>query len=83
LGIWIRQEIILLISHFNEPFAGIQGMMQGFFIVLSIGWIIGYDLSAKEYVLQEIPPCYNFYFLKNLGRYVEKEPEYLKAINLK
>ena len=67
----------------DEPFAGIAGMMQGFFIGLSIGWIIGYDLSTKEYVLQEIPPGYNFYFIKNLGRYVEKEPQYLKAIDQK
>lgn len=73
----------LIGSSSDELFAGVQGMMQGFFIGLSIGWIIGYDLSAKEYVLQEIPPGYNFYFLKNLGRYKEKEPEYLKAINQK
>ena len=47
---------------------------------LTVGGIIGYELSTEEYVLQEIPPGYDMTFLKPLARYPYKEPEYLRAI---
>jgi len=53
-------------------------------IILSLGiaagWAIGYALSTEEYILQEIPPDYDWSILKPLSRYPDKEPEYLKAI---
>lgn len=44
------------------------------------GSITGFALSAEEFILYEIPPGYSFNFLKDLSRYKEKEPEYLKLI---
>jgi hypothetical protein len=45
-----------------------------------IGGITGYILSSEEYVIQEIPPDYNLSILKQLSRYPDKEPEYLREI---
>lgn len=47
---------------------------------IAAGWGIGYALSTEEYVLQEIPPDYNWSILKPLARYPDEEPEYLRAI---
>jgi len=44
------------------------------------GGITAYALSTEEYVLQEIPSHYGLYFLKPLARYLDKEPQHLKAI---
>lgn len=44
------------------------------------GSITGFALSTEEFILYEIPPGYSFNFLKDLSRYKEKEPEYLKLI---
>jgi len=56
---------------------GIIGALAG----AIIGSIVGYLLSTEEFVLQEIPPGYDFSFLKSLARYRDEEPEYLRAIN--
>jgi len=55
---------------------GIIGFLAG----AIIGSIVGYLLSTEEFVLQEIPPGYDFSFLKSIARYQEEEPEYLRAI---
>ncbi len=52
----------------------------GFIVGAIAGPIIGYSLSDEEYILQEIPPDYDFSLLKPLARYSDEEPEYLKAI---
>ena len=51
-----------------------------FSLCIAAGWGIGYALSTEEYVLQEIPPDYNWFILKPLARYPEEEPKYLKSI---
>jgi len=51
-----------------------------FSLCFGAGWGIGYALSTEEYVLQEIPPNYNWSILKPLSRYPNREPEYLRAI---
>jgi len=52
----------------------------GFIVGAIAGPIIGYALSSEEFVVQEIPPGYDFSFLKPLARYSAEEPEYLRAI---
>ena len=52
----------------------------GFIVGAIAGPIVGYSLSTEEYILQEIPPDYNWSILKPVARYPDKEPEYLKAI---
>jgi hypothetical protein len=47
---------------------------------IGAGWGIGYALSTEEYILQEIPPDYNWSILKPLARYPDEEPEYINAI---
>ena len=47
---------------------------------LAAGWFLGCALSTGEYILQEIPPDYNWSILKPLSRYPDEEPEYLKVI---
>lgn len=42
--------------------------------------ITGYAISKEEYIIVEIPPNYNWSFLKLQSRYPVKEPDYLKAI---
>ena len=39
-----------------------------------------YAISTEEYIIVEIPPNYNWSFLKLQSRYPVKEPDYLKAI---
>ena len=51
----------------------------GFIVGAIAGPIIGHALSTEEFVLQEIPPGYNFSLLKPLSRYPDEEPEYLKV----
>lgn len=60
--------------------SAIFSVIIGGLLGVSTGWIIGYALSTEEYVLKEIPPAYDFYFLKSLAHYPDKEPEYLKSI---
>ena len=48
--------------------------------IFAAGWGIGYALSKEEYLIQEIPPDYDWSFLKPLTRYPDKEPEYLREI---
>jgi len=52
----------------------------GFIAGAIAGPIVGYALSTEEFVLQEIPPGYDFSLLKPLARYPDEEPEYLRAI---
>jgi len=52
----------------------------GFIVGAIVGPIVGYSLSTEEFVLQEIPPGYDFSLLKPLARYPGEEPEYLRAI---
>jgi hypothetical protein len=52
----------------------------GFIVGAIAGPIVGHALSTEEFVLQEIPPGYNFSLLKPLSRYPDEEPEYLRAI---
>jgi hypothetical protein len=52
----------------------------GFIVGAIAGPIIGHALSTEEFVLQEIPPGYNFSLLKPLAHYPDEEPEYLKVI---
>ncbi|MFC2119757.1 hypothetical protein ACFLQ4_01665 [Bacteroidota bacterium] len=52
----------------------------GFLVGLVAGPTVGYFLSTDDIILQEIPPGYDFSFLKPLSRYPDEEPEYLKAI---
>jgi hypothetical protein len=47
---------------------------------IAAGWGVGYALSTEEYILQEIPPDYNWSILKPLSRYPNEEPEYLRVI---
>jgi len=51
-----------------------------FSLCIAAGLGIGYALSTEEYVLQEIPSDYDWFILKPLSRYPDKEPEYLRAI---
>ena len=44
------------------------------------GGIIGNTLSNEEFILQEIPPSYDFSLLNPLARYPDEEPEYLRAM---
>ena len=44
------------------------------------GGLIGKSLSDEEFVLQEIPPGFDFSLLKSFARYPEEEPEYLRSI---
>ena len=64
----------------DQAFSGLGGGILGGLIGLAAGGGIGYAFSTEEFVLQEIPSGYNFYFLKPLARYPDKEPEYLKVI---
>ncbi len=52
----------------------------GFIVGAIAGPIVGHALSTEEFVLQGIPPGYDFSLLKPLARYPDEEPEYLKAI---
>ncbi len=45
-----------------------------------IGAAVGYGSSTEEFILQEIPPGYDMFFLKPLARYPDEEPEYLRVI---
>lgn len=64
----------------DQAFSGLGGGILGGLIGLAAGGGIGYAFSTEEFVLQEIPSGYNFYFLKTLARYPDKEPEYLKVV---
>ena len=64
----------------DEAAAEFAGVAIGFYLGLAAGWITGYALSTEEFILQEIPSGYDFYFLKSLARYQDKEPDYLKVI---
>lgn len=64
----------------DEPAAAYGGAMLGMILGITAGGIAGYALSEEEFVLEEIPTGYDFYFLNNLARYKEVEPEYLKLI---
>ncbi len=64
----------------EEGLAIIAGIMGGGALGMIAGGIIGYALSTEEYMLQEIPPDYNWTILKPLSRYPDEEPEYLRAI---
>jgi len=64
----------------DQAFSGLGGGILGGLIGLAAGGGIGYAFSTEKFVLQEIPSGYNFYFLKPLARYPDKEPEYLKVI---
>jgi hypothetical protein len=52
-----------------------------FGLAVAAGWGIGYALSTEEYVLQNVPTDYNFSILRNLSRYPDEEPEYLKVMD--
>ena len=54
--------------------------MIGFITGAIAGPLVGYSLSTEEFILQEIPPDYDFSLLKPLARYPDEEPEYLRAI---
>ena len=64
----------------EEGLAILAGIMVGGALGIIAGGIIGYALSTEEYMLQEIPPDYNWSILKPLSRYPDEEPEYLRAI---
>jgi len=64
----------------EEGLAILAGLMVGGALGIIGGGIIGYALSTEEYILQEIPPDYNWSILKPLSRYPDEEPEYLRAI---
>jgi len=64
----------------SEGLEVMAGLVIGTWIGLTAGWIIGYALSTEEYVLQKIPPEYNWSILKQLSRYPDKEPEFLKLM---
>ena len=55
---------------------GAIGLLVGAVVGLSIGDL----LSIEEFILQEIPPGYDFSLMKPLARYPDEEPEYLRAI---
>jgi hypothetical protein len=52
-----------------------------FLLGIAAGWGTGYALSTEEYVLQDVPIDYNFSILRNLSRYPDEEPEYLKVMD--
>ena len=54
--------------------------MIGFITGAIAGSTIGNSLSTEEFILQEIPPDYDFSLLKPLVRYPDEEPEYLRVI---
>jgi hypothetical protein len=56
------------------------GMIGGGLPGMLVGGITGHELSKEEYILQDIPPDYNWLILKPLSRYPDEEPDYLKAI---
>jgi len=64
----------------SEGLEVMAGLVIGTWIGLTAGWIIGYAISTEEYVLEEIPPSYNWSTLKQLARYPDEEPEYLKSM---
>jgi len=64
----------------GEDWEDIGADMESLTFGAIAGSIIGYSLSTEEYILQEIPPDYNWSILKPLARYQDEEPEYLRAI---
>jgi hypothetical protein len=69
----------------SEGLEVMAGLVIGTWIGVTVGWIAGYALSTEEYVVQDIPPNYNWFIfnsfiLKPLTRYPSGEPEYLRAI---
>lgn len=59
---------------------GKTAVALAFSLGIAAGWGLGYALSTEEYILQEIPPDYNWSLLKPLSRYPNEEPDYLRAI---
>lgn len=77
VGIWIGHEY--------ERGLDAEGAKVGFGIIgfltgAIIGGIAGYLLSTDDIILQDIPPRYDFSFLKSFTRYRDEEPEYLRVI---
>jgi hypothetical protein len=68
----------LVDKHKAEFRAGLGAI--GFIVGAIAGPIVGHALSTEEFVLQEIPPGYDFSLLKPLSRYPVEEPEYLREI---
>lgn len=64
----------------DQAFSGLGGGILGGLIGLAAGGGIGYAFSTEEFVLQEIPSGYDFYFLKPFARYPDTELEYLKVV---
>ena len=78
IGIWMGYEFNKgMDTEGSEVGFGILGLLVG----ATVGGIVGYLLSKDDVILFEIPPDYNFSFLKPLARYKDKEPENLKEIN--
>lgn len=67
-------------SYMSETGAIIIVGVLGTLVGAITGGVVGYTLSSEEFILQEIPPGYDFSFLKSFARYRDEEPEYLKAI---
>ncbi len=80
LGALVTAAIFKGSAGVNEEEGPIIGGIFGALVGAIAGPIIGYALSTEEFVLQEIPPGYDFSLLKPLARYPAEEPEYLKAI---
>jgi hypothetical protein len=65
----------------KEKAFGVIGLMIAMGTVGAItGGITGYALSQEEYVIKDVPPDYNWFILKPISRYPDKEPKYLKSI---
>lgn len=70
----------LIASSDRDRLAALGGIAIGILVGPIVGSVAGYALSKEEFVLYEIPPNYNFYFLRGLARYEEKEPEFIKTL---
>jgi hypothetical protein len=75
---------IMVISNPEESdqafLAYLMMVPAGFIIGTLFGTARGAKTSVEEIVLSDIPPGYDFSIMKQLARYRDKEPEYLKAI---
>ena len=64
----------------EKEIAAFMGIVIGGLLGSIAGGIIGHALSTEEFIFQDIPPDYDFSFVKPLTRYPDGEPEYLRAI---
>ena len=64
----------------EEGLATLAGLVIGGCVGIATGLAIGYAISTDDYVLQEVPPNYNWSILKPLARYPDEEPEYIRVI---